>query len=250
MQQLVETPREPTQSGVRTELVILWMTPVIGAVLLLGFLAFPGFFPPTSPRLTAEQVAAFYGHNTTMLRFSMIVFNLFGISLVPFFSLVVVQMKRMSTPTQILAYGYLNAVISGAALFAIADLFWLIAAFRPDRNPELTMLLNDLAWITFIAPVGFLVVQCLCLAAAVYLDAHPRPVFPRWVAPFNIATALAIAPSALAATVTSGPLAWNGAVSFYLRIAAVTVYVVVMFFVVRAAVIRQAAEELDEAGQP
>jgi hypothetical protein len=250
MQQLVQAPRQPTTSGVRTQLVILWITPVVGAVFLIAFLAFPGFFPPTSPRLTAEQVAAFYAHHTTMLRFSMIVFNLFGISLVPFFSLIVVQMKRMSTPTQILAYGYLNAVISGAALFALADLFWLIAAFRPDRNPELTQLLNDLAWITFIAPVGFLVVQCLCLAAAVYLDAHPRPVFPRWVAPFNIATALAILPSALAATVTTGPLAWNGAISFYLRISALAVYIAVMFFVVRAAVIRQSAEEQDEAVQP
>ena len=250
MQQLVEAPREPAASRVRTQLVILWITPVIGAVFLTAFLAFPGFFPPTSPRLTAEQVAAFYAHNTTMLRLSMIVFNLFGISLVPFFSLIVVQMKRMSTPTQILAYGYLNAVISGATLFALADLFWLIAAFRPDRNPELTMLLNDLAWITFIAPVGFLVVQCLCLAVAVYLDAHPQPVFPRWVAPFNIVTALAILPSALAATVTTGPLAWNGAISFYLRISALAVYILVMFFIVRAAVVRQSAEERDRAVQP
>jgi membrane protein implicated in regulation of membrane protease activity len=84
----------------------------------------------------------------------------------------------------------------------------------------------------------------------VYLDAHPRPVFPRWVAPFNIVTALAILPSALAATVTTGPLAWNGAISFYLRISAFAVYILVMFVVVRAAVIRQSAEEADQAVQP
>ncbi|PQM44588.1 hypothetical protein C1Y40_05248 [Mycobacterium talmoniae] len=43
--------------------------------------------------------------------------------------------------------------------------------------------------------------------------------------------------------VTSGPLAWNGAVSFWLRNGALVLFVAVMFFVVRDALRRQAVRE-------
>ena len=57
----------------------LWMALVFGALLLVGFLAFPGFFPPMSPNMTADQVATFYSNHRA--RFSMVVFNLCGIML-------------------------------------------------------------------------------------------------------------------------------------------------------------------------
>ncbi|MCV7261031.1 hypothetical protein [Mycobacterium shimoidei] len=245
MSTIARVQQAPPRPSLRGQLICLWLTPVVGVVLLVAFLSFPGFFPPMSPGMTADQVAEFYANNTTMIRFSMITYNLFGIMLVPLFALIVVQMKRMATPTQVLAYCYLTAVVSGATLFALADIFWLVAAYRPERNPQLIQLLNDLAWITFIAPVGMLVVQNLCLALAVYLDARdapPRPVFPRWVAPFSVVTAAAMTPAACAAVFRTGPLAWDGLVSFWLRIGAFTVYVVVMFFVLRAAIKQQAGQ--------
>ena len=222
--------------------VSLWLALFFGAVLLAAFVAFPGFFPPMSPQMSAQQVAAFFRHHTTMIRTSMIVFNLCGVMLVPFFMVIVYQMKRMATPTQVLAYGYLSAATSGVTLFAIANLFWLIAAFRPDRDPQQILLLNDLAWITFIAPVGMIVAQNLCLALAVYLDAHPEPIFPRWVGHFSIAVALAMVPAAGAAVFRTGPLAWNGAVSFWLRNSAYGAFLVVMFFVLRRAINREQQE--------
>lgn len=243
MSTVAEARQAPPAVSLRGQWICLWMTPVVGVVLLVAFLAFPGFFPPMSPAMTAGQVADFYAHNTTMIRFSMITYNLFGIMLIPLFALIVVQMKRMAAPNQVLAYCYLTAAVSGATLFALADIFWLVAAFRPERNPQLIQLLNDLAWITFIAPVGMLVVQNLCLGLAVYLDARARLVFPRWVGAFSFLTAAAMTPAAGAAIFRTGPLAWNGVVSFWLRIGAFTLDVVVMFFVLRTALRRQAAEE-------
>jgi hypothetical protein len=152
-------------------------------------------------------------------------------------------MLRLLNASRVFAYSYLIAVVNGGTLFALADLAWLNAAFRPDRDPQLTMLLNDLAWFAFITPVGFVIVQNFCLAMAVYLDKGLRPVFPRWVAHFNIVTAVLIAPSAFALMYKTGPLAWDGAISFWLHICTYGVYVAVMFFVVRAA-IRQQDEEV------
>jgi hypothetical protein len=232
---------------VLTQRICLWTVPLVGVVLTVAFLAFPGFLPPMSPELTAEQVASFYRQHASGVQFSMITFNLFGVMLIPFAAVIVVQMKRMATPSQVLAYCYLTAAASGATVFAIADLFWLLAAFRPNRNPDLILLLNDMAWIVFVAPVGMFVVQNLCLALAVYLDERETPVFPRWVAPFSLVVAAALVPASGAAIFTGGPLAWNGILSFWMRFIAMGTYIAVMFVVAQAAIIRQAEDELASA---
>ncbi len=229
--------------NVRAQWISLWMTPFFGALLLIAFLAFPGFFPPMSPGMSAGEVAAFYTENSAMIRFSMITFNLCGILLIPFFMVIVVQIKRMATPSTVLAYCYLSAAATGATVFAVADVFWLVAAYRPERDPQLTMMLNDMAWLMFTAPVGMLVVQNLVLALAVYLDARDAPVFPRWVAPFSLVAAAAMTPAACAVIFRTGPLAWDGAVSFWLKIGTFSVYLAVMFVVVRAAIKEQARSE-------
>ena len=154
MQILAEAEDLPKTANIQTQLIGLWSALVFGVVLLIAFLAFPGFFPPMSPDMTAEQVAQFYRDDTAMIRFSMITFNLCGVMLLPLFMVIVVQMKRMATQSHVFAYCYLTAAISGATLYALADIFYLVAAFRPDRSPELVLLLNDMAWMIFIAPGG------------------------------------------------------------------------------------------------
>lgn len=226
----------------RPQWISLWLVPVFGAVMALAFVVFPGFWPPMAPGMTAQQVADFYAQHTASIRFSMITFNLCAIMLIPFFMTIVVQMKRMSLPSNVLAYSYLGAAATGATLFAIADIFWLIAAYRPGRDPQLILLLNDMAWLVFTAPVGAVVVMNLALALAVYLDGRPVPVFPRWVAGFNVLTAAAMTPAVCAVMFTDGPLAWNGVVSFWLRLGAFCLYLVVMFMVVWSAIKAQARE--------
>lgn len=243
MQLLAEAENLPKATNIRTQLVALWISAVSALILLVAFIAFPGFWPPMSPRLTAEEVAAFYRDHTAWIRFSMITFNLCGIMLLPFFCVVVVQMKRMATASWAFAYCYLSAAVSGATIFALADIFFGVAAFRPDRDPDLIMLLNDLGWIVFIAPVGMVVAQNLMLALAVYYDNGPNPVFPCWVGHLCLFTILAMVPSACAAVCMSGPLAWDGVVSFWLRNGGFASFVVIMFVVVRTAVHRQAIEE-------
>jgi hypothetical protein len=255
MQILAEAEDLPKTTNIKTQLISLWTVPIFGGILLIAFLAFPGFFPPMSPDMTAEQVAAFYAENKAMVWFTMITFNICGIMLLPLFMVIVVQMKRMATQSHIFAYCYLTAAVSGATLFALADIFFLTAAFRTRRNPELVMLLNDMAWIIFIAPVGALVAMNLLLAAAIHFDTGGQkrsdsgigtgtdPVFPRWVGHYSLATALAMAPAVGAAIFRTGPLAWDGAVSFWLRNGSFALFVLVMFFVLRGVLHRQAVEE-------
>src|SRR6478609_7863533 len=99
----------PRTSNVRAQLVALWVTGVSLVILAIAYVAFPGFWPPMSPHLSADQVAGFYRDNAAWIRFSMVTFNLFGVMLLPLFCVVVVQMKRMATQSAVFAYCYLSA---------------------------------------------------------------------------------------------------------------------------------------------
>jgi hypothetical protein len=230
-------------SNIRTQLIALWVTAITMAIMLVAYAVYPAFWPPMSPELSAEAVAGFYRDNAGWIRFSMVTFNLCGMMLLPLFCVVAAQIKRMSAQSQAFSYCYLMATVSGATIFALAAIFFAAAAFRPSRDADLVMVLNDLGWIVFVAPVGMALIQNLMLAMAIYYDRTAHPVYPRWLAHFAIVVALAMAPSAFSVTVSSGPLAWNGAVSFWLRNIAFGIFLVVLLVASWQAVYRQAASE-------
>jgi hypothetical protein len=85
MQILAEAEDVPKTANIKTQLISLWTASVFGVVLLIAFVAFPGFFPP--------------------------MFNLCGIMFLPIFVVTVVQMKRMATQSHVFAYCYLTAAV-------------------------------------------------------------------------------------------------------------------------------------------
>jgi hypothetical protein len=223
------------------ELLLLWALPVVWLIWLGAFLTFPGFVQPMSPRLSAQAVAAFYfaPANLARIRYSMIVFNWFGVALIPLLAMIAMQIHRMAHRTPILTYCFVGCIAGGPTLFCIADLFWLIAAFRPDRDPALVQLFNDMAWVTFTSQVTFLIAQNVFLALAIFLDRQTRPVFPRWLAHFNLLTAAAMAPASLAAMMLDGPLAWDGALSFWTKNIAIAAWIVTMTLALGRTIYRQ-----------
>ncbi len=202
------------------ELILFWTLPVVAVIWVSAFFLFPGFTHPMSPSMTAAQVAGFYRDpaHLSRIRYSMILFNWFAPGLIPLLMLIVIQVRRMAHRTPILSY----------CLLACADVFWLLAAFQPARDPQLTVMFNDLAWMTFTTAVPFLIAQSLFIALAIYLDRPDRPVFRRWVAFFNIAVAAALVPAAFTGLALSGPMAWNGLLPFWVKNIAIAAWIVVM----------------------
>jgi hypothetical protein len=227
------------------EVILLWTLPVVGAIWISVFLLFPGFLHPMSPTMSAEEVAAFYRDpaNLPRVRYSMIVFNWFAVGLVPILALIVLQMRRMAHRTPIFSYGIIACAAGGPTIFLMASLFWLLAAFRPERDPALIQLFNDMAWLTFSSQVGFLIAQSVLVALAIFLDRQARPVFPRWVAHFNLLVAIALAPACFVGLTMDGPIAWDGWLTFWVRNVAVGLWIVVMGVVLARRVLHQRAEE-------
>jgi hypothetical protein len=228
--------------NMRGQRILLWTAPPAAALFVLAYVLFPPFTPPLSPTLTPDEVAAFFRDNNTGILGVVVLCNLIAGSLVPLFAVTAVQLSRTTTSSGVFTYAYVICVGVGTTAFILADYCWGVAAFRPDRDPQLISLLNDMAWFFFIAPVGTIAVQNICLALGIYLDRRPDPVFPRWVAHFNIAVSVLLLPSAFAIVTKSGPLAWDGAVSFTLRLAVFAAYLVVMFPVLLRTVERQGSE--------
>lgn len=226
------------------ELILLWTLPAAAIIWISAFFLFPGFTPPMSPTMSAEQVAAFYRDpaNLSRVRYSMILFNWFCVCLIPVLILLVMQIRRMAHRTPIFSYCMLGCVAGGPTLFLVANVCWLLAAFRPERSPELTQMFNDFAWITFTSLVPFLIAQSVILALAIYFDDPSRPVFSRWVAHFNLLVAAALVPAAFVGLALTGPLAWDGTLSFWLKNVAIAMWIVVMGVALGQAVYRERAE--------
>ena len=220
------------------ERIIYWTWIPLLAILVAAFVLFPGFISPISPRASAAEVAEFYRQDLSRVRYSMILFNWFGVALIPFVLLIAERMRAMAHRTPVLRYCVIGVAGGAPIVFLTSTVFWLLAAFRPDRSPELTLLTNDLAWITFTCGVPFLVALFLFIALAIAWDDQAQPVFPRWVAWFNVAMAVAVAPAGFAGLTTSGVFAWDGFVSFWMKNVAFALWIVVMATVLRPAMQR------------
>jgi hypothetical protein len=227
------------------ESILFWTLPALGIIWIAAAFLFPGFVHPMSPTMSADEVAAFYRdpENLPRIRYSMIVFNWFCVGLIPVLALLVMQVRRMAHRTPIFSYSLISCATGGPTVFLVANLFWLLAAFRPERDPALIQLFNDLAWVTFTSQVGYLIAQNVILALAIYLDRQPRPVFKPWVAHFNLLVAAALAPASFVGLALGGPMAWDGLLAFWVKNVSIAVWIVVMGVVLGQAIHRQRAEE-------
>jgi len=82
-------------------------------------------------------------------------------------------------------------------LFIIPAVLFLVTAYRPDRPPELTFLMNDLCWIMVVLPWPPAFIQNIVIATAIIHDESPQPIFPRWVAFFIFGVAIGFLPGSL-----------------------------------------------------
>lgn len=139
------------------ELILFWLLPVLSATWIITFFMFPGFSPPMSPTMSANEVAAFYRdpNNVTLIKFSMVIFNWFCVGMILLLSLIITQIHRMAHRTPIWSYANIGCMAGGPTMLFIADLFWLLAAYRPERDPSLTQMYNDIAWVSFRHKRGF-----------------------------------------------------------------------------------------------
>jgi hypothetical protein len=149
------------------------------------------------------------------------------------------QMLRIKNSDSSLAWSQLVLGGANVILTMIPGLFWSIAAFRPDRDPNLTVLLNDVGWCFVIMPYSVASLTNILLGMAILVDKGKIPVFPRWSGYYNIFCGLMYTPGGLAMCFKTGPLAWNGLIAFDMAVGTYFVWFIVMFPLLMRAINQQ-----------
>ena len=118
----------PSSRRVDGERIIFWCLPAVAVTWLVAFFLFPGFVPPMSPEATADEVAAFYRENLSQVRYSMILFNWFGVALIPVVLLIAERMRGMAHRTPVLRYCVIGVAGGAPNVFLTSTVFWTVIA--------------------------------------------------------------------------------------------------------------------------
>jgi hypothetical protein len=215
------------------QLICAWCGPATVIVALTGWLI-AGVLPiPLGPSSTTSEVVDFY-HNTVRVPAGLLI-SFFGLCLAfPLFALISVFMIRMEGRSPLLSLIQLiTAAITGVFL-TMPILLMAVLSFRPDRSPELTVTLNDIAWLLFITPIAPFMIQNFAIGTAILTDR--RGLLPRWAGYLNFWVALAFVPDVLAFFFHSGPFSWRGIFVFWLALAAYSAFLIGMGVVLHIAV--------------
>ncbi len=196
----------------------------------LGWIVFAGLVPAPQPTLDADAIATFFGANTGAIRFGLMLGMFSGALTIPWIAVVAVQMRRTEREFPVLTYTQLVAGAGTVVFLILPMMIWTVAAFRPERAPELIYLFSDFGWLLLIMTFSPFLVQLVAIGLAIVSDTHPDPVFARWLGYFNIWVAILFLPGGLITFFKSGPFAWNGLLAFWLPLTVFFLWYIVMFF--------------------
>jgi hypothetical protein len=212
----------------------------IGAVgmTLLLVAAWPlwHMLPPPNGDMTAAEWGAFYAdHHTGVLVGSMV--EMVAVSLIFIWAgtwtTMLRQVEGKHTP---LTDSLLMLWAAGWMTLICVLIDFLAAAYRPDADAQIVRALSDMGILMLIFPTVMGLTQFGVPGFIILGDRSAQPIFPRWLGYINLWVALLSVPSAMIALFQAGPFSWNGAVGFWLPMAAFAVaFSCTMWAMLRAA---------------
>ncbi len=226
----------------RIQLACAWCGPIGLALFVIGFWLVAGLVPPPSAGDSAAQIAHFYRENQSQLRLGLLIAMIASPLLIPFMVLLTLQIKQSDPRLAPLAY---TQLVCGAILILeilITLVLMGVAAFRPERAPELTQLINDTAFIFLLWAFAPPTLEYAAVGAAALLDRSEKPLFPRWVGWFDLGVAAVFVAGGPTLFVKSGVFGWDGALAFWAVLIAFSLWIGVTFTMMLRAIARPAGE--------
>jgi hypothetical protein len=138
----------------------------------------------------------------------------------------------------VFAYSYLViyglAAVPGMLVMAMA---MTVAAFRPDRDPQIISWLYDFAFLSFSGTMGVFLIGSLVYMVAILLDRNR--VFPKWFGYLGLCNALTEVVVAPAWIFQRGAFAWNGAIAWWINMVVFVTYTCVFIVLLRRMIERE-----------
>jgi hypothetical protein len=220
------------------DLIGAWCAVAYILMLLLGWGLAAGFVPPLHPNASRDAVVSLYLADHTRIRVGMVVILFGALVFIPFGAVLTRLMTEVEGRPGVLTYTALLGAAGNMILTFYPAMTWLIAAYRPDRAPDITYLMSDAGWLQFVGGATVLLAMPLAVAGAAFLDQRVDPPFPRWAGYLNLWLFLLIIPDQLLFFFHQGPLAWNGLFGLWVPVTAFAVWFLTTFYFVRRAALR------------
>lgn len=202
-----------------------WCGPLTIVVAFAGWVI-AGVLPfPLGPTHSVEQVVAFYSAGTRV-PMGLAIASIGVCGVIPLIAGITFVMRRSERGASLLTLVQLVSGTVTAMCLLFPLLIMAVAGFRPDRSPELTVMLNDLSWLMFITPIAPFIIQNL--AIAVDALAGSNVLLPRRIGYINLWVGFSFSFDILAFAFHGGPFAWNGLLIFWLALTTYSVWLLVM----------------------
>jgi hypothetical protein len=220
-----------------------WAALLYPGLLILGWWFLADFVPPPKPTAGAQEILDHYHSHTTRIRAGMVIVMFGAVMAMPLGATVAYFIRRIEGFTGPLTLLQVMGAVGMAVLTFLPAMWWLIALFRLDRSAELTQTLNDVGWLQWVGGLTIYYPTIVTMAIAAFIDKSKRPTFPRWFGYLNLWLFVLLLPGQMIFFFKTGPLAWNGLISFYLAFVVFGLWFPVAFCVLRKAVRGVRAEQ-------
>ena len=219
---------------------MIWASIAAATLYGIGFWYLTDFIPPPSPTLSADQVVHLYADHNFKFRIGVVACLMAGGFNAPWTVALAVQMARCERGVPIWAIAQFAGGVLGTILFTFPPLFWGVAAFSVDRDPALTLLMHELAFLTLVTPVSFFWIQALPIGIVCFTRTDAtHSAFPRWLGYFTVFMVVSAELGVIAQLFKSGPFAWNGLFTFWIPLTVFAVWFGVLDYTMLKAIGRQ-----------
>jgi hypothetical protein len=211
----------------RIQQLLIWTGPVMLVLFALGFMYLAKYLPPPSPQLSPEDLVARLQANLTGFRIGMVI-TMFAFAMMVTWAMgIAARVHATEGHLPLLTYVQLGSVAIGSLIGQGACWIFEATAYRlDDTDPHIIRALHDLGWFTFLAPWPSFTIWCFAQALAIFRDDRPEPGLPRWTGYLAVWTGLLFIPACLIFFFKTGPMAWNGAIAFYIPVFIFFIWVV------------------------
>lgn len=225
------------RASIGTQRFMMWLAIALTLVFAVAWVGLMGFFPPPPASLPADKAAELYSVHNIRFRIGVILALIAGGFLVPLSIVISVQMARLEKGLPLWAILQGTTGTIGSIFIWLPALLWGVAAFTPERPAELTALVHEFAWLSYITPLSLFPMQLIGIAVVCFTKDEDDKVsaFPRWLGYLTVWQAIQSFGGPIAMLFKQGIFAWNGLLPFWLPFSLFSVwYAAICWTILRA----------------
>lgn len=183
----------------------------------MGWLILARFMPPIAPTESAVEVARQFQERHVSLMLASVFMMCSTWPLVAVSALMVLITRKIEGGVGMLTLMMGFTLATYLVMNFYTPFSFSLAAFRPDRAPELVQYASDYGFLQFMGGIPMFVgVWALSAYGILVVSPRENPIVPRWFGYFNMWATILYLPELLVFFFKTGPFAWDGLVGFWI----------------------------------